>query len=64
MNLLNDADICISDSGCSMHCTRHRNGMENVIDHPNNTGAGYVQPDGTENKIMSTGDLLVVLHDK
>jgi hypothetical protein len=64
MNLLHDADIWIADSGCSMHCTGHKNGMENVVEHSKNTGDGYVQPDGTENKIISTGDLPVVLHSK
>jgi hypothetical protein len=64
MNLLNDADIWIADSGCSMHCTGHRNGMENVVEHSNNHEDGYLQPDGTENKIKSTGDLPVILHDR
>jgi hypothetical protein len=56
MDLLDDPDVGIADSGCSMHRTSYDDGMTNVIKggHPE----GYVQLDGSVSKTVSTGDLI------
>jgi hypothetical protein len=33
MDLLDDPDIWIADSGCSAHCTGHKHGMIDVQEH-------------------------------
>jgi hypothetical protein len=64
MDLLGDPDIWIADSDCSAHCTGHKHGMIDVQKYENNSGDGYVQPDGSKRLSVSTGDLPVMCHDK
>jgi hypothetical protein len=64
LDLLNDSDVWIADGGCSIHCTGYQHGMMNVIMHGHSGGEGYAQPDGSESKTISTGDMPVTLHDK
>jgi hypothetical protein len=64
IDLLDDPDVWIADSGCSIHCTGYQHGMTNVIMHGHSGGEDYVQPDGSVSKTISTGDIPVTLHDK
>jgi hypothetical protein len=64
MDLLNDPDIWIADSGCSIHCTGFEHGMDNIVTHGNQRGDGYVHHDGSENVSLATGDIPVVCYDK
>jgi hypothetical protein len=59
LDLLNDSDVWIADGGCSIHCTGYQHGMINVIMHGHSGGEGYAQPDGSESKTISTGDMPV-----
>jgi hypothetical protein len=63
-NVLNDPDIWVANSGCTVHCTGFDYGMINVKKNDKGNRNTCLQLDGSENTIISTGDIPVVKHDQ
>jgi hypothetical protein len=63
-NVLNDPDIWVANSGCTVNCTGFNHGMINVKRNEKGKGNTCLQFDGSESTILSTGDIPVVKHDR